>query len=223
MPTWVRQQGPGLPASLAADSSCSARVLLITILACFEEGVWRGDFHCFCPGQPRHPQLLGSNSCCEDAGDTSVASPWPQMGRTLARLDQSHRPLSLSRPHQQLSQSQSFSQRCKHKPCPHCLRLPEPFPAKRSKHRASKELNNSTIWQSLHRAQDELGLQTALTDMPAWPKRGSCTISSFLPGLRAPCREGRSVMGAWSMPSLPSAKPLASSPRQHDLKHHRAI
>lgn len=39
-------------------------------------------------------------------------------------------------------------------------------------------------------------------------------IISFLPGFREPCREGRSVMGAWSMPSLPSAKPLASSPRR---------
>lgn len=35
-----------------------------------------------------------------------------------------------------------------------------------------------------------------------------------LPGFREPCLKGGSSMGARSMPSLPSAKPLASSPRQ---------
>ena len=81
-------------------------------------------------------------------------------------------------------------------------------------------MNNSVGWLSPHRAQDKLDRETTLTACSALPgpQWGPPPTSSFLPGFRVPCREGRSVMGAWSMPSLPSAKPLASSPRQQQLE-----
>lgn len=46
------------------------------------------------------------------------------------------------------------------------------------------------------------------------PHWGLLPTSSFLPGSRKPCQDGRSVMGAWSMPSLPSAMPLAKRQQQ---------
>lgn len=64
-------------------------------------------------------------------------------------------------------------------------------------------LNNSVGRLPPHRAQDKLGLETTLiTPLCLGDLRQS---AAFLPGFREPCREGRSVMGAWSMPSLPSA------------------
>lgn len=48
------------------------------------------------------------------------------------------------------------------------------------------------------------------------PHWGLLPTTSFLPGSREPCQDGRSVMGAWSMPSLPSAMPLAKRQQQSD-------
>lgn len=148
-----------------------------------------------------------------------MTSPRHQTGCALARQNQSRGLLDPGRPHRPLRLSRSFSRRCEHTPCPPRLRLPEAFRANWSKHNSLEGTEQLHRLLSIRRARDKPALGQPLLICPARPTRASSTKSSFLPGFRAPCREGRSVMGVWSMPALPSAKPGHHPQGNHNLKY----
>lgn len=148
-----------------------------------------------------------------------MTSPRHQTGCALARQNQSRGLLDPGRPHRPLRLSRSFSRRCEHTPCPPRLRLPEAFRANWSKHNSLEGTEQLHRLLSIRRARDKPALGQPLLICPARPTRASSTKSSFLSGFRAPCREGRSVMGVWSMPALPSAKPGHHPQGNHNLKY----
>ncbi|XP_072809260.1 uncharacterized protein [Vicugna pacos] len=144
-------QGPGLPASPAEDAACRH-----TSTAHHHVGLRQGDGleggpPLLLPRTTQRPptprrslgHLCGSNSCHDDRSRyVSGLTSAPDRLHPSTAEPEPPAPQP-SRPHRQLSQSQSFPQCCKHRPCPHSLRLPESFQAKRPKHRPQKELNNS--------------------------------------------------------------------------------
>lgn len=105
--------------------------------------------------------------------------------------------------------------------CPHHLPSANTFPGPRGQSTEIKSNSEQLSWQA---GPAQSPGQAGPPDNPPCsalpgPQWSPPPTSSFLPGSREPCREGRSVMGAWSMPSLPSTKPLALNPQSnHHLK-----
>lgn len=149
-----------------------------------------------------------------------MASPLHQTSCTLARRNQSRGSPSQQTPRWWRQKPVLFPV-LQTQACPRHLPSAKTFPGPSGQSTQIKSTLEQLSWQagpaqSPGQARPPNTPHCSALPGPQWSPP---QISSLLPGVREPCREGRSVMGAWSMPSLPSAKPLASSPKQPQLNN----